>query len=158
MIRRPPRSTRTDTLFPYTTLFRSIAVEGLDGLLQGVGGDVDLLGEPLDAFGLDDDALLEPATREGLAGAEAREEVAVAVALVDDHPAREVVDAGALGGFIHGVDGVYVGRSLVAVALARLVDDDRARQVALGKAEPRAARERDRGARPGVAHQGELGR
>src|SRR3546814_13444160 len=26
MIRRPPRSTRTDTLFPYTTLFRSQAV------------------------------------------------------------------------------------------------------------------------------------
>src|SRR3546814_7215914 len=25
MIRQPPRSTRTDTLFPYTTLFRSIA-------------------------------------------------------------------------------------------------------------------------------------
>src|SRR3546814_4720170 len=25
MIRRPPRSTRTDTLFPYTTLFRSCA-------------------------------------------------------------------------------------------------------------------------------------
>src|SRR3546814_15363695 len=30
MIRRPPRSTRTDTLFPYTTLFRS---EGLRLLL-----------------------------------------------------------------------------------------------------------------------------
>src|SRR3546814_15325751 len=28
MIRRPPRSTRTDTLFPYTTLFRSAASEG----------------------------------------------------------------------------------------------------------------------------------
>src|SRR3546814_7107969 len=27
MIRRPPRSTRTDTLFPYTTLFRSHATE-----------------------------------------------------------------------------------------------------------------------------------
>src|SRR3546814_5797403 len=26
MIRRPPRSTRTDTLFPYTTLFRSIVL------------------------------------------------------------------------------------------------------------------------------------
>src|SRR3546814_18251637 len=25
MIRRPPRSTRTDTLFPYTTLFRSVS-------------------------------------------------------------------------------------------------------------------------------------
>src|SRR3546814_5694258 len=30
MIRRPPRSTRTDTLFPYTTLFRSVC-EGKDG-------------------------------------------------------------------------------------------------------------------------------
>src|SRR3546814_12473448 len=28
MIRRPPRSTRTDTLFPYTTLFRSCATGG----------------------------------------------------------------------------------------------------------------------------------
>src|SRR3546814_13349637 len=29
MIRRPPRSTRTDTLFPYTTLFRSTAIANL---------------------------------------------------------------------------------------------------------------------------------
>src|SRR3546814_9188156 len=28
MIRRPPRSTRTDTLFPYTTLFRSPLADG----------------------------------------------------------------------------------------------------------------------------------
>src|SRR3546814_13401123 len=42
MIRRPPRSTRTDTLFPYTTLFRSALVEmalaghcGLDVSLDG---------------------------------------------------------------------------------------------------------------------------
>src|SRR3546814_1660653 len=27
MIRRPPRSTRTDTLFPYTTLFRSLPAQ-----------------------------------------------------------------------------------------------------------------------------------
>src|SRR3546814_15571657 len=27
MIRRPPRSTRTDTLFPYTTLFRSVVAQ-----------------------------------------------------------------------------------------------------------------------------------
>src|SRR3546814_12801987 len=31
MIRRPPRSKRTDTLFPYTTLFRSI----FEGLIDG---------------------------------------------------------------------------------------------------------------------------
>src|SRR3546814_15720605 len=37
MIRRPPRTTRTDTLFPYTTLFRSQRVDHLPpvGLLAG---------------------------------------------------------------------------------------------------------------------------
>src|SRR3546814_4803250 len=40
MIRRPPRSTRTDTLFPYTTLFRSL-FHGLDALDQvGISGAV----------------------------------------------------------------------------------------------------------------------
>src|SRR3546814_12244783 len=37
MIRRPPRSTRTDTLFPYTTLFRSRPGE-FTGLQEIVGG------------------------------------------------------------------------------------------------------------------------
>src|SRR3546814_17737607 len=35
MIRRPPRSTRTDTLFPYTTLFRSSLGRALGGGRQG---------------------------------------------------------------------------------------------------------------------------
>src|SRR3546814_2428837 len=35
MIRRPPRSTRTDTLFPSTTLFRSLAAIGFDGYAVG---------------------------------------------------------------------------------------------------------------------------
>src|SRR3546814_2034884 len=35
MIRRPPRSTRTDTLFPYTTLFRSPAVTEPGGAQRG---------------------------------------------------------------------------------------------------------------------------
>src|SRR3546814_13950313 len=43
MIRRPPRSTRTDTLFPYTTLFRSpaprlVAAPCHSGLQRGVRG------------------------------------------------------------------------------------------------------------------------
>src|SRR3546814_18922581 len=44
MVRRPPRSTRTDTLFPYTTLFRSpddtlAACRRADAVLLGaVGG------------------------------------------------------------------------------------------------------------------------
>src|SRR3546814_1745857 len=50
MMRRPPRSTRTDTLFPYTTLFRPDHVAGServsDGILSGfdpsrdIGADV----------------------------------------------------------------------------------------------------------------------
>src|SRR3546814_8306093 len=36
MIRRPPRSTRTDTLFPYTTLFRSLQ-DVLPAVLAGRG-------------------------------------------------------------------------------------------------------------------------
>src|SRR3546814_14820969 len=43
MLRRPPRSTRTDTLFPYTTLFRS-DLAGLDGLSPG-----GLIARPLQA-------------------------------------------------------------------------------------------------------------
>src|SRR3546814_1069782 len=35
MIRRPPRSTRTDTLFPYTTLFRSLEDGWCDLLAAG---------------------------------------------------------------------------------------------------------------------------
>src|SRR3546814_20269284 len=37
MIRRPPRSTRTDTLFPYTTLFRSLQRRHAGGGLEHVG-------------------------------------------------------------------------------------------------------------------------
>src|SRR3546814_17543355 len=40
MIRLPPRSTRTDTLFPYTTLFRSVHASGpdLDWMEQQIRG------------------------------------------------------------------------------------------------------------------------
>src|SRR3546814_13558677 len=62
MIRRPPRSTRTDTLLPYTTLFRSLAAavgaaeqpgfppqrDAAQGALGGVVGEADaaVLEEP----------------------------------------------------------------------------------------------------------------
>src|SRR3546814_20519207 len=46
MVRRPPRPTRTDTLFPYTTLFRSDLVEesafdGTMGMGHTLGADHD---------------------------------------------------------------------------------------------------------------------
>src|SRR3546814_8387700 len=37
MIRRPPRSTRTDTLFPYTTLFRSVGIRARQVIQQDLG-------------------------------------------------------------------------------------------------------------------------
>src|SRR3546814_5474952 len=46
MIRRPPRSTRTDTLFPYTTLFRSIF---LDRRGDRSDGEVAILDHRFDA-------------------------------------------------------------------------------------------------------------
>src|SRR3546814_20092810 len=54
MIRRPPRATRTDTLFPYTTLFRSLGdadkyagleVAAVSGALFGSHGSKDSFGE-----------------------------------------------------------------------------------------------------------------
>src|SRR3546814_14054450 len=36
MIRRPPTSTRTDTLFPYTTLFRSVDEEGIADRIESL--------------------------------------------------------------------------------------------------------------------------
>src|SRR3546814_2961625 len=50
MIRRPPRSTRTDTLFPYTTLFRSqqIEIAALRGpLVPGAAEPVQASGDGL---------------------------------------------------------------------------------------------------------------
>src|SRR3546814_10182885 len=41
MIRRPPRSTRTDTLFPYTTLFRSAWADSIDRIQKELRAAVD---------------------------------------------------------------------------------------------------------------------
>src|SRR3546814_8406363 len=54
-MRRPPRSTRTDTLFPYTTLFRS--------LRRGVGGLADLAVLGRHRRGIDDRASIAIAPR-----------------------------------------------------------------------------------------------
>src|SRR3546814_2856201 len=51
MIRRPPRSTLTDTLFPYTTLFRSDRADdgGLSGRARRRCAEPEILGHPLRA-------------------------------------------------------------------------------------------------------------
>src|SRR3546814_13617762 len=50
MIRRPPRSTRTDTLFPYTTLFRSNTTADLIGDIEKLRDKLEIEG-PMHVFG-----------------------------------------------------------------------------------------------------------
>src|SRR3546814_17576203 len=72
MRRRPPRSTRTDTLFPYTTLFRSHHLAD-HGRREGLAEDAEQAGEHDDgkdeigdrAGGHDRGALAEPLVRKG---------------------------------------------------------------------------------------------
>src|SRR3546814_10629672 len=59
MIRRPPRSTRTDTLFPYTTLFRSIHAAAIDRLHRAGARSI--------AFDVDFSATSRPAEDDRLA-------------------------------------------------------------------------------------------
>src|SRR3546814_76053 len=60
MIRRPPRSTRTDTLFPYTTLFRS-NVSPVDYSIAGrIAGGLNTVLEPI-GFNRDISLALVPA-------------------------------------------------------------------------------------------------
>src|SRR3546814_7261212 len=47
MIRRPPRSTRTDTLFPYTTLFRSGPLVGGGGVIMRLDMGGGMAGSPV---------------------------------------------------------------------------------------------------------------
>src|SRR3546814_5993150 len=111
MIRRPPRSTRTDTLFPYTTLFRSVVVQhDGQGLSQRAGGGDELVAHL--GVGLDDGALV---------GGEA---AGLVEDLVGDGDLADVVEVGAAGegpqrvgryahpqAELHGEAGGALGRS-----------------------------------------------
>src|SRR3546814_19051411 len=66
MIRRPPRSTRPDTLVPYTTLFRSARMDGLRACLLAGGNDpVDLQIAVLGRRGADMHGLVRHADMQG---------------------------------------------------------------------------------------------
>src|SRR3546814_11174573 len=89
MIRRPPRSTRTDTLFPYTTLFRSLL------------SHLALLGEGRRPAAVRQEAGVTPATPTALGDQEA---VARVHEIGEDGVAVLRLDLRALG---HGHDHVF---------------------------------------------------
>src|SRR3546814_11477947 len=61
MIRRPPRSTRTDTLFPYTTLFRSFSEQNVNSY----SGFVQVNASPFEAVKLTAGARYTRETKDG---------------------------------------------------------------------------------------------
>src|SRR3546814_12991313 len=97
MIRRPPRSTRTDTLFPYTTLFRSLDAHTAKAVAEVVRRRID-------------EGTLEPSA-------------AVKAALPTSNPAEEVArlkKAGRLNSETVG-DAILAGqRDFVTHALATM--------------------------------------
>src|SRR3546814_368455 len=91
MIRRPPRSTRTDTLFPYTTLFRSRALDVGAAERQCVEGIADAR-EQREAIGQFERALAIDREGVGLGAGQVEEGVSpqIGLGLVD---AVQAVDA-----------------------------------------------------------------
>src|SRR3546814_15688069 len=107
MIRRPPRSTRIDTLFPYTTLFRALGTTLGLGAFAGIVHDegIEVRQRPEDGLGE-----ARRAEREGLAG----QPLHVAVLAHVDHR----IDADGLAQ--PGVEGeVAVRRAQRPVVIAR---------------------------------------
>src|SRR3546814_3272874 len=96
MIRRPPESTRTDTLFPYTTFFRSQVervVDGVEDVDGGLGGNFpDFVGQQL--------AEVEA----GGELAEARAEILVDVEIDAAHPGAGLVARASIEGGLHRVE------------------------------------------------------
>src|SRR3546814_8035035 len=87
MIRRPPRSTRTDTLFPYTTLFRSF--QAIHGDLQPLHVAREAQAEPSFAFRSERGAGSDADIRRGV------EPLAVFQGVVDAVDAEEGIEGGA---------------------------------------------------------------
>src|SRR3546814_1670823 len=84
MIRRPPRSTRTDTLFPYTTLFRSdlIDAQAVQALAHRLGRRI--APAPLGAGdGVADEAIVEVDEHAGSGRGAAADHGAAALVVVD---------------------------------------------------------------------------
>src|SRR3546814_7036051 len=103
MIRRPPRSTRTDTLFPYTTLFRSGEVQGVVGaadhergvLVRALAVAGDVAGGAGVGHAREADHLLGEADRQFLAGFPGNAERRVAAGagqLFREHARQHVED------------------------------------------------------------------
>src|SRR3546814_11569286 len=109
MVRRPPRSTRTDTLFPYTTLFRSgQRADRGDGSAVGVGDVLERRAT--------EDALAERGDHAAALHDRAHFHAAVGAAILLDHDAilRHVDEAAG-----QGLEGRRVGKECAVTGKSR---------------------------------------
>src|SRR3546814_20686275 len=85
MIRRPPRSTRTDTLFPYTTLFRSTRLPIVARIIIDVARDVLVLEPVVACADLEREPIVEqrPAILDIIGLVLTLEDTAVAIGALD---------------------------------------------------------------------------
>src|SRR3546814_12308045 len=93
MTRRPPRSTRTDTLFPYTTLFRSKLRELGIGRMIMISGDHQKVAESIAAeVGIDEawGDLMPDQKVDAIRDLKAEQPVAMVGDGVNDAPAMEI--------------------------------------------------------------------
>src|SRR3546814_15675381 len=114
MIRRPPRSTRTDTLFPYTTLFRSRLV------IAGYCTDADLTAELRQAAASAGNIHLQ---LEYLSDAEIERITDEADAVV--LPSRDIVNIGSALLALSGFCSVIATRPGILLGLQGQVGEDR---------------------------------
>src|SRR3546814_11432710 len=129
MLRRPPGSTRTDTLFPYTTLFRSL--ERRDpGLLPGPVPDGDLAGVDAEPGRAAAPAPAEQVEREGAVRVDVADAPARRIALGEERlrVGPDVTERGggvaSRGGYSFGVGaGRQVGRGLCRGRVGQLVEN-----------------------------------
>src|SRR3546814_13344698 len=93
MIRRPPRSTRTDTLFPYTTLFRSVPLPDGNALFT--------------MLDISDSRRIEQALRERAEALEAADRVKTAFVANMSYELRTPLTS--ISGFAEMLHGGYAG-------------------------------------------------
>src|SRR3546814_12630779 len=97
MVRRPPRSTRTATLFPYTTLFRSLSAQATDaGVNKATGPLFKAVTTPAQMVALGEDGLKAYIRTIGLFNTKAKNVIKLSPMLIDEHGGEVPADPAAL--------------------------------------------------------------
>src|SRR3546814_993104 len=126
MIRRPPRSTRTDTLFPYTTLFRSQGVQVI-AAVPGKMSNMENFTIEIDADGIALVTFDVPGRSMNAISASVQRDLDVLVAAIksDDSIRAMVLQSGKESGFCAGADLTEMTADMARWHAAETAEDKR---------------------------------